>query len=116
MKLMADENIQSDLIDSIRHSGFEIDSVKEKYRGYSDFQLIQIIENTETIMITEDKDFGEWFFAHHLPSAGVIFLRYHYKLTDTIILNLVNYLKINSENLKGKFLTITVDKIRVREI
>ncbi len=27
---------------------------------------------------TEDKDFGEWVYAHHISGISVIFLRYHF--------------------------------------
>ena len=43
MKFLADENIPNDLIHTIRDSGFDVDSVKEKYKSYSDFKLIQIV-------------------------------------------------------------------------
>ena len=70
----------------------------------------------DKIILTEDKDFGEWIFAHKVKGVSVIFLRYHYKETDDIIKILVKLLKDNKDKLYNKFTTVTIDKIRTRSI
>jgi hypothetical protein len=30
------------------------------------------------LLLTEDKDFGEWVFAHHVKNLSVLFLRYSF--------------------------------------
>src|SRR6476646_9511734 len=101
--ILADEHIPAKMIAAIKAVPLEITSVKEEFRGVKDDRLIEFARINELIILTEDKDFGEWIFAHHLPSAGIIFLRYHFKLTDRVIARLIDLLKLQSENLKGKF-------------
>jgi hypothetical protein len=40
MKLLADEHIPQDIIAAISTAGFSIDSVREKFRGFKDIELI----------------------------------------------------------------------------
>ena len=72
--------------------------------------------NPPKIIITEDKDFGEWVFAHNFDFISVILLRYHQKNLDDIIQTLLTLIKNMPESLFGKFITITTKKIRIRGI
>lgn len=64
--IVADENIDHSLIEAIRLAGIEVVSVYEEARGISDFSVIEIARNPPRIILTEDKDFGEWIFAHQV--------------------------------------------------
>ena len=70
----------------------------------------------DKIILTEDKDFGEWVFSHHIKGISVILLRYQFKEQDEIIDSLVTYLKNNHNKLNDKFVTITTNKIRIRNL
>ncbi len=74
--ILADEHIPAKIIAAIRAIPFEVISVREVYKSEADNKLIELAQVQSLIIITEDKDFGEWVFAHHLPTAGVIFFRY----------------------------------------
>ena len=114
--IIADENIDSKIIQAIRSIPINTISVFEDYRGISDEDVLFLSKELEKIILTEDKDFGEWIFAHKIKGVSVIFLRYHYSETDLIIKILKDVLKNRREKLFNKFTTITVNKIRIREI
>lgn len=114
--IIADENIDSKIIKAIRAIPVNTVSVSEKYQGISDEDVIFLSKELEKIILTEDKDFGEWVFAHKIKGVSVIFLRYSHKETDRIIEILLDLLKNKREKLFSKFTTVTVDKIRIREI
>lgn len=59
--ILADENIDHSLI---RESGIDVYSVYEEQRGITDKDIIEFSRNPPRIILTEDKDFGEWVFAH----------------------------------------------------
>ena len=63
--ILADENIDHGLIKAIRNAGFEVYSVYESSRGLSDEAIIDFSRNPPRIILTEDKDFGEWVFAQY---------------------------------------------------
>ena len=114
--ILADENIDDRIITSIRNEGIAVYSVKESSRGISDESVINLAQNPARIILTEDKDFGEWVFAHQRTDISVILLRYHYQDTFLIIDILLQVLKNKNEELFGKYTTITADKIRIRSL
>lgn len=48
----------------------------EDFRGVSDKEILQIAKDRKALLLTEDKDFGEWVFAHKEKNTGIVFLRY----------------------------------------
>jgi len=42
----------------------------------TDFNILKTATNDNRILLTEDKDFGEWVFAHKSETLGVILIRY----------------------------------------
>ena len=114
--IIADENIDGKIIKAIRGIPINTISVFESYGGVSDEDVLFLSKELEKIILTEDKDFGEWVFAHKIKGVSVIFLRYHYTDIDAMIKILIDLLNNKREKLFNKFTTITVDKIRIREI
>ena len=115
--ILADENIDHSLIASIRELGIEVFSVYELQRGTSDISIIEHSKNPPRIILTEDKDFGEWVFAHHIKNISVLLLRYHFKDTEIIRQILIKILSERSpSSFLGKFTTVTIHKIRTRVI
>ena len=114
--ILADENIDHNLIGTIRKAGIEVWSVYEQKRGISDEEVIKLSRTPPRIILTEDKDFGDWVFAHHIQGISVLLLRYHFKDTEKIGKNLVDLINTHGQELYGRFTTVTIDKIRTREI
>ncbi len=90
--------------------------MKEEFKSIPDSEVIKISIGTNLIILTEDKDFGEWVFAHKAEGLSVIFLRYHFRDIELMIQMLINYISSHSQELFGYFTTITKSKIRRRPI
>jgi len=114
--ILADENIDSNIIKALRNSEIDTYSVSESNSGISDKQVIELARKQKRIILTEDKDFGEWVFAHNVKDIGVVFLRYNYKKTEEIISLLIKLLNEKGKTLFTKFTTITINKIRIRSL
>lgn len=114
--ILADENIDYRIIESIKSVGIDVQSVYDNARGISDEQVIELAQNPPRIILTEDKDFGEWVFAHKVEEISVVFLRYRFDETSKMIDILKNLLQYRLEDLMGHFTTITTKKIRRRKI
>jgi predicted nuclease of predicted toxin-antitoxin system len=63
--ILADENIHGFIIKTLRTAGFEVASVREHASGIRDEKVIELAIENNYLLLTEDKDFGEWVFAHH---------------------------------------------------
>lgn len=62
--ILADENIDANLITFLRAEGIEVYSVRENHQGITDAEVIELSKHPPRIILTEDKDFGEWVYAH----------------------------------------------------
>ncbi len=78
--------------------------------------MYSIAETSPGIKDDEDKDFGEWVFAHKEKDISVILLRYKFPDTSKIIKVIIELLNTQLSELKGKFTVITVNKIRIRDL
>lgn len=114
--IMADENIDHSLIDAIRELGIDVYSINELSGGIRDEEVINLSRNPSRVILTEDKDFGEWVFAHHVRGISVLFLRYPFKETAIMKQILVKLLSERLPSLVGHFTTVTTQKIRTRRI
>ncbi len=114
--IIADENVHAAIIKALRENRIDVISIQEEYSGMKDEQIIQLSKDMNRIILTEDKDFGEWVFAHKVKEISVLFLRYSIDEKDKIILTLINLIHQRGELLFNKFTTVTINKIRSREI
>jgi predicted nuclease of predicted toxin-antitoxin system len=113
--ILADENIHSFIIKTLRDEGFEVVSVSESAKSIKDDQVIQLALQHDYLLLTEDKDFGEWVFAHHIKDLSVLFLRYSFREFQEIAQTLVYLLKTQTLQ-RPFFATITTKKIRIRQL
>jgi predicted nuclease of predicted toxin-antitoxin system len=114
--ILADENIDHSIITCLRDEGIEVYSIYENQRGTTDLDIVALSRNLPRIILTEDKDFADIVFAYQTKGISVILLRYAFDETAQITKILVNFLKNKTEDVWGKFVTITTSKIRIRAI
>ncbi|MBC8084790.1 MAG: DUF5615 family PIN-like protein [Hymenobacter sp.] len=115
-RILADENIDQSVIVALRAAGFVVDSVYEADRGLQDEAIIALSRQLPRLILTEDKDFGEWVFAHGVRDISVIFLRYHFRDTALITATLRVLLQTRWAELQGAFTTVSVNKVRIRPL
>jgi len=107
--ILADENIPVFIVKALRENGFEVFSVFESSKGFKDEQIIELALQTDYLLLTEDKDFGEWVFAHHVKDLSVLFLRYSFDELQEITQALIYLLKTKALE-RPFFATITTKK------
>ncbi|RMI13992.1 MAG: toxin-antitoxin system, toxin component [Calditrichaeota bacterium] len=115
VEIIADENVDFRIILALRKEGWSVLSILEQYRGEEDKEIINLVAAKQGILLTEDKDFGEWVFAHK-AQIGVILLRYNPEDTYQIITSILETLKKYGKSLREKFVVITPHKIRIRNL
>ena len=113
--ILADENIHGFIIKALREAGFDVISVRESASGSKDEVVIEMALQYNYILLTEDKDFGEWIFAHHIKDLSVLFLRYSFNEFQEMAQTLTHLLKTQTFD-RPFFTTITTKKIRVRKL
>ncbi len=59
---VADENIETEIVDAIRELGYEATHIASSASGLSDEIILDNTRQRGCILITHDKDFGELVF------------------------------------------------------
>src|SRR5437899_2514645 len=114
MKVVADENIDQDVIVSLQVAGFEVISVAQVARGATDDTVLARSVAEAGVLVTADKDFGDLVFRKKLANHGVVLLR-HSGLSNAVRANLVTqaFLRHGSAFL-GNFTVIEPGGVRIR--
>ena len=112
--ILADENISGKTIESLRSAGVSVFSIFEEMAGITDEEIIKLsLAIPKKIILTCDKDFGEWVFSHQQTKISVIFLRYRFGDLDTVNKVLNQLVLEKGSQLFGNFTTISKSKIRI---
>lgn len=93
-KFLADENIASRVIETLREEKFDISSVyEEKLSGASDEKILRFAKKQKRIILTHDKDFGGLIYQPFLFHSGVVLLRLRNQSPHNVIFHLIPFLK-----------------------
>ena len=112
---LADEGLNGNIVRELRAFGFPIIWILEINPGISDEEVIEYAQENKKILITEDKDFGEWVFAHNIKGLSIIFLRYEKKDYERIVDSLKNIaFEFKEKKLNKSHLFVTINKNKVR--
>jgi predicted nuclease of predicted toxin-antitoxin system len=115
IRILADENVNYEIIKTLRRYGFEVVSVAENSPGITDFEVIELAVKLNAVVLTEDSDFGRLVFSCGNRINGVIYLRYSAGESKEVAKTLIEFLKVQRE-LCGKFVVVTLKKVRIRSI
>ncbi len=119
MRLIADENLHRRIITSLQNEGYDLYCIQDNNHGISDEEIVELYAMPNSIIVTEDKDFGDLTFLKKINKNAIILLRYSklHNEVGLIIPVLLHFLKEHSiEFLKGKFTVLTPFKKRIRLI
>ncbi len=62
MNFVADENIETSIIERLREDGHQVLSVAEMEPGILDDEVLDRANQASALLLTNDKDFGELVF------------------------------------------------------
>lgn len=114
--IIADENVERYFIELLRSKGFEVIAIAEQYASISDKEVIELVKKESATLITEDKDFGELVFAHHVRNVSIIFLRYDQPQYFQIEKQLLDAVEKYLHQPENYFITISKLKTRATKI
>jgi len=115
VKILADENIEWQIIERLRNAGHEVISISETGAGISDPAVLKIANDEKAILLTADTDFGELVYRQRQITTGVFLVRLA-GLPNTekaeIILSAIT---THAKELPHGFTVATPKMIRVRQ-
>lgn len=114
LRILADENIATSVIQALRGAGFDVVSIREEMPGANDADVLSRAAAERRLLITHDKDFGEMAFRNGLPAdCGVVLFRLSGEDPDSDNRLIAGALASRSDWL-GHFSIIDDRKIRMR--
>ncbi|TAK28828.1 MAG: hypothetical protein EPO21_21985 [Chloroflexota bacterium] len=114
MRFLFDQSTDRRLAPYLRDLGHDVTVVAVDYpEALPDEKVLAIAQKEQRILVTEDRDFGELVFRHHLKHAGVLYLRLPPMELTAKIVRLDEVLAHFSDRL-DQFLVVTPKTIRVR--
>lgn len=75
MNIVADENVDKEIVDRLRTDGHNILYVAELDPAIDDHAVLARSRESNAVLLTADKDFGELVFRQHLLHSGVVLIR-----------------------------------------
>ena len=75
MKIVADENVDQQIVDRLRSDGHDVLFIAELDPGIDDDAVLRKSRESSAVLLTADKDFGELVFRQHSLHSGVILIR-----------------------------------------
>ena len=116
LTFIADESCDFLIVRKLRSAEYDVLSVAESFPSASDQQVLEHAIKEARILLTEDKDFGEWVFAHGEKIEGVILIRFpgnaRKRLGEEIIILIDNH----GIKLKKFFAVLEPGRARLRKI
>jgi len=116
MNILADENISRLLVERLRQEGHQVRYIAEIARGSNDPTVLEIANQQGSLLMMDDKDFGELVFHRHLPASGVLLVRLAAlsPIEETEVV--VQIINLYSEKLLHAFTVITPQGVRIRPV
>ena len=103
-------------MDRLRHEGYSVLYVAEMDPGLADELVLDRAKQTQAVLLTADKDFGELVFRQRKLTSGVILLR----LAGSPPLQKAEIVTAafeeHSTDFMGAFSVITSSNIRIRRV
>ena len=114
MNFVLDEHISRHIADALRRDGHNVLCVSERTPSISDDAILAIANETEALVITADKGFGELVFSQRLTTAGVLLLRLAGLSQPRRALIVAEAVRQCGSRLVGAFTVVVPGQIRIR--
>jgi predicted nuclease of predicted toxin-antitoxin system len=116
LTFVADESCDFAIVRALRKAGFDVLAIVEAKPGAPDIEILKAAARQGSVLLTEDKDFGEWVFAHGQPTEGVVLIRFPAKMRQDMIEALVEVVTEHGAQLKGAFVVLEPGRARIRSL
>lgn len=113
MRFIVDECTGPAVAQWLRSQGHEVISVFEDCRGIDDEEIIEKAVSEESILITNDKDFGEKVFREGKIHHGVILMRLSDESSAAKIEILKRLIAYHASTLPDNFVVVTEEGLRI---
>ena len=116
MKWLADACVDARLVEALQKAECDIRQSASQELALPDEDVLKIAYKEDRILLTDDKDFGEWIVRRKSPVHGLVFVRIESVEIELKIVRVVSLYKLLGDSLRGKILIIGPERYRLRSI
>ena len=99
----------------MRKAGYIVNAIAEISPSLPDEAVLQLAVEENRLLITEDKDFGEWVFAHQHQMTGILLIRYPASQRASMVAAVTDLIGGYAAELHGSFIVLEPGKARIRK-
>jgi predicted nuclease of predicted toxin-antitoxin system len=114
VKIVADENVDKQIVDGLRTQGHDVLFIAELDPGIEDTYVLVRSQQLGAILITADKDFGELVFRQRMPHSGILLLRLDGLTSEEKASLVVTVVRSHGAQLSGRFAVLSTKALRLR--
>jgi predicted nuclease of predicted toxin-antitoxin system len=115
IRLVADESVDFSIVRLLRINGYDVLSIAESNSSLTDTAVLALAAKNKSLLLTEDKDFGELVFRLKMNHNGILLIRLiNFSSTEKANLVLLT-LKKHYAKLPHVFSVLDERKIRIRK-
>jgi predicted nuclease of predicted toxin-antitoxin system len=115
MKFLADENFHHCVVVDLRKAGFDVTESSQVAHGEDDEVVMRRSLDSDRILLTDDKDFGELSIRRSLPCVGVVLFRLG-RLSSDAERSLMTRVLTSRDDWEGFLSVVTPNDIRRRPL
>lgn len=114
MRFVADESCDFSVVRGLRNSGHNVAAIAEIAPRAVDEEVLKLALQRGTILITEDKDFGQLVFASMKATEGVLLLRFPARARSGLASAVLDLVAKRGDELPGCFAVLQPGRVRIR--
>jgi len=114
MKLVADECIDRPIVDRLRSLGHDVAYVPELDPGITDDEVLTLANDSQSVLLTGDKDFGELVYRLGRVSCGVVLIRLRGLSSDQKSEMIASAFEEHPDEFTNAFTVISPGVLRIR--
>jgi len=114
MNILADENVDRQIVERLRQDGHEVLSVAEMAPSTPDESVLASANANRAVLLTADKDFGELVYRQGRVHAGVILMRLAGLSQDAKAAVVSSAIHARGAEMRDAFAVVTPATIRIR--
>jgi len=115
LSFLADESCDFSVIRALRQVGYSVKAIAEVSPSLPDEHVLELAVAENRLLITEDKDFGEWVFAHQHAMTGVLLIRYPASMRSAMVSAVIDLIGGHATDLDGSFTVLEPGRARIRK-
>lgn len=113
MRFLADESCDFAVVRALRDAGHDVHAVADGHRGIDDPDVLDLAIVERRVLLTEDKDFGQLFYARARPSGSVILIRFPTRAGSMLPNAVLELVGREGERLAGCFAVAQPGRVRI---